>query len=154
MKLLKYSNERYAGMRDQDVNFKPGMNVIIGDNETGKSTMISGIYDTLLRASKTDKRKDKEFIARSFPAGGGSSIDGKVKFDIDGQEYTVKKEWEKSGKDYRSTFITESTGDKDKKDQKKTGVKTGDTFAMKAAVAGMLISLGMACVIIIRKRRK
>ena len=49
---------------------------------------------------------------------------------------------------------TEATGDKDKKDQQKTGVKTGDTFAMKAAVAGMLISLGMACVIIIRKRRK
>lgn len=112
MKLLKYSNERYAGMRNQDVTFKPGMNVIIGDNETGKSTMISGIYDTLLKASKTDKRRDKEFIARSFPAGGGSSIDGRVKFDIDGQEYTVKKEWEKSGKDYRSTFITESTGDK------------------------------------------
>ena len=49
---------------------------------------------------------------------------------------------------------TEATGDKGKNDQKKTGVKTGDAFAMKAAVAGMLISLGMACVVIIRKRRK
>ena len=49
---------------------------------------------------------------------------------------------------------TEATGDKGKNDQKKTGVKTGDAFAMKAADAGMLISLGMACVVIIRKRRK
>lgn len=44
--------------------------------------------------------------------------------------------------------------DKDKKEQKKTGVKTGDTFAMGAAAAGMLISLGVACMIVIRKRRK
>ena len=62
-----------------------------------------------------------------------------------GYDKTRKKEFEN---------VIEATGDKGKNDQKKTGVKTGDAFAMKAAVAGMLISLGMACVVIIRKRRK
>ena len=33
-------------------------------------------------------------------------------------------------------------------------VKKGAALAVAAAVAGMLISLGMACVVIIRKRRK
>ena len=70
--------------------------------------------------------------------------------DITTEDATDEEETE----DVDTEDETEATGDKGKNDQKKTGVKTGDAFAMKAAVAGMLISLGMACVVIIRKRRK
>lgn len=73
--------------------------------------------------------------------------------DVTDEETTETVDTENETTEVVQEDKTESTGDKDKKDQK-TGVKTGDTFAMKAAVAGMLISLGMACVIVIRKRRK
>ena len=49
---------------------------------------------------------------------------------------------------------TEKTDADKPDDQKNTGVKTGDDFAMKTAVAGMIISLGLAGIVVINKRRK
>lgn len=48
----------------------------------------------------------------------------------------------------------DETAGKDSDGQKKTGVKTGDDLSMKAAVAGMIISLGLAGSIVVNKRRK
>ena len=41
MRLKHYLAEQFAGMREADVSFSDGMNVILGSNEAGKSTMIS-----------------------------------------------------------------------------------------------------------------
>ena len=34
MQIIKYSNEQFAGSRDLNVMFAPGMNVVLGKNET------------------------------------------------------------------------------------------------------------------------
>ena len=106
MRILKYESEQYAGVRNQDVTFTEGMNVVLGDNEIGKSTMIVGIYETLLRSSqiKMSSTVGKVMKKQSFPTGGGNSIDGSVRLAVGEEEFIIKKEWDiknerKNGKD-------------------------------------------------------
>lgn len=71
------------------------------------------------------------------------------------EEVTTETEEFVSTEDKTTEKTTTEQTDADKPDeQKKTGVKTGDDFAMKAAVAGMIISLGLAGIVVINKRRK
>lgn len=95
MKIEKYTSGQYAGTLDRNISFQSGMNVILGDNETGKSTMISGIMDTLLMPAKLDKRSDKGFIMRKFPTNGTNYIDGEVQLALGGERVSIKKEWDK-----------------------------------------------------------
>ena len=113
MWIKAYQNEQYAGVRGQDLHFAPGVNVILGDNEAGKSTLLTGIYDTLTKGYKIDGRREKAFLASRFPSGGANSIDGTVKLEIGGRQVTVKKEWDRSGADSRAVLYIDgerSTG--------------------------------------------
>lgn len=96
MRILKYESEQYAGIRNQNVTFTEGMNVVLGGNEIGKSTMITGIYETLLRSYKIklNSKVGMAFKAQSFPTGGGNSIDGNVRLAIGEDEFVIRKNWE------------------------------------------------------------
>ena len=99
MKIKKVSTEQFAGIRDKEVTFNDGINVVYGKNESGKSTLVNLISRTLFQDAKTDKRRDKEFLSRYFPTEiKGSSaknnyIQGKVVFEAEDGEYIVTKEW-------------------------------------------------------------
>lgn len=67
MRIDRYSSEQFAGIRDHEVKFEPGMNVVLGNNETGKSTMIAAIFYALTQSTKLDKRRDSAFIEHYFP---------------------------------------------------------------------------------------
>lgn len=95
MRLEKYAASQYAGTHDREIAFRPGMNVVLGDNETGKSTMISGIMDALLRPAKVDKRSGKDFLQRRFPTNDANYIDGEVQLELAGKRVTVRKEWDR-----------------------------------------------------------
>lgn len=96
MQIDRYSSTQYAGIHDREISFSPGMNVILGNNESGKSTMLLGMLETLLMPTKLDKRVHKEFIGRSFPTNQANYIDGEVQLTLNGQKIAVKKEWDKN----------------------------------------------------------
>lgn len=81
MKINAYSTEQFAGVRNQDIQFKDGMNVVLGKNEAGKSTMLAAIYHAFLTPSKLDKRKNKDFINQFFPTSGARTIDVSVEIE-------------------------------------------------------------------------
>lgn len=99
MKITKVSCDQFAGMRDRSVSFADGLNVVYGRNESGKSTLVGLIGRTLFQPAKLDRRKDKGFFERYFPAekrgksGMGDCIDGSVGFETDDGAFTLKKEW-------------------------------------------------------------
>lgn len=99
MRIDSYSSEQFAGVRDHEANFEMGMNVVLGDNETGKSTMIAAIFYALTQAAKLDKRKDSNFIAHYFPTSGAKTIDSTVRFTQDGISYELTKLWDLTGQD-------------------------------------------------------
>src|SRR5690554_4804493 len=90
-----YSTRQFAGLRDMDLEFHENLNVILGPNEAGKSTMVNGIVSTLFNSIKVGDRskEDKEFKRRFMPHPDGDFIDGRVHIVHGNEEYVLRKEW-------------------------------------------------------------
>lgn len=93
MKIKKYSSEQFAGMRNQEIQFEDGMNVIFGKNEAGKSTMLAAIFHVLLTSSKLDKRKNRDFIEHFFSTSGARTIDAAVMIQCEDGNREKNNEW-------------------------------------------------------------
>ncbi len=99
MKINNISCQQFAGVRDKKVSLQDGVNIICGENESGKSTLVNLIAKTFFQNTKIDKRTDKEFQELYFPSerkdGGvvGDSIDGKIEFETKDGSYTLEKVW-------------------------------------------------------------
>lgn len=101
MRIKEVSCRQFAGIRDRRIGLEPGINVVYGANESGKSTMVNLISRTLFQNVKLDNRdaKDKAFRARFFPGARrgkstvGDTIDGEIVLDANGETYTLSKEW-------------------------------------------------------------
>lgn len=95
MRIKSYKCSRFAGLKDIDLEFKPGINVILGPNESGKSTIVNGIHSTLFKNTKLKKnnKSDKEFEFKFMPKPSGDFIDGKVTIESAKGEYEISKEW-------------------------------------------------------------
>lgn len=111
MRIKEVSCQQFAGVRDRRIALEPGINVVYGANESGKSTMVNLISGTLFQNVKLSNRdaKDKAFRARFFPSAKrgktaiGDTIDGKIVLEAKGETYTLTKEW---GEDPRCTLST------------------------------------------------
>ena len=98
MKINRIACDQFAGLTDRDMRFSDGLNLVIGDNETGKSTMIDLIYQLFFRGSKLNRRSDAEFIRRYFPrkVSGveGDVVDGTITYETEEGTFRLKKEWD------------------------------------------------------------
>ena len=99
MKIKKVECEQFAGLQDTEIVFEDGLNIIVGENESGKSTMVDLIYHLLFQDTKLDGRSDAEFIDRYFPkkvsGPQGDVIDGRLCFETADGDYKIEKEWER-----------------------------------------------------------
>lgn len=111
MKIKSFSTEQFAGIRtDKPITFADGMNVVLGNNEAGKSTMISAINYGLNKPVKLNLKSDKEFIAAVFPTGGEDTVDATVCIQDKGQNYTIRKVWDRTGDATAVEFKPENSG--------------------------------------------
>lgn len=95
MIIKKYVCKRFAGIKDKDIDFHDGLNVILGSNEAGKSTLVEGIHSVLFKPSKIGYRstEDKEFRGKFMPIPSGDSIDGELIICNTDGDYTLSREW-------------------------------------------------------------
>ena len=95
MLIKGFSCNRFAGLKEVDIQFEKGLNVILGPNESGKSSIVEGIYATLFKEPKLkmSAKDDKEFHKRFMPHPDGDVIDSEVIICIEDEEYRLKKEW-------------------------------------------------------------
>lgn len=99
MRIKSYNCTRFAGLKDIELEFDKGLNVILGPNESGKSTIIEGIHSTLFKNIKLRKNNnpDKDFTFKFMPQPNGDFIDGKVVVHTKNGEYEISKEWGSDG---------------------------------------------------------
>ena len=57
MKINNIKINNYGKIKNKEINFKNGINVIYGKNEAGKSTILNFIYNTFYGISKNKKGK-------------------------------------------------------------------------------------------------
>lgn len=95
MLIKGFSCNRFAGLKEVNIQFEKGLNVILGPNESGKSSIVEGIYATLFKELKLkmSAKDDKEFHKRFMPHPDGDVIDSEIIICMEDGEYRLKKEW-------------------------------------------------------------
>lgn len=102
MKLKKFSTEIFAGIKDRSYQFDEGLNILLGANEAGKSTIISAIYASLFVPAqiKLNRSEGIEFKDKYLPYPDGDYAAAELCFENDGHQYKFYKKWSNSS--YRS----------------------------------------------------
>ncbi len=95
MRFTEFKTDYFAGLRDIEIKFEPGLNVVLGANEAGKSTVVDAVYASLFKSSKLrmNLKEDIDFKKRYLPLDKGDYINALTSFNYEGKQYTVKKEW-------------------------------------------------------------
>jgi DNA repair protein SbcC/Rad50 len=77
----------------RDIVLQPGLNVILGPNEAGKSTLVNAIFAALFLHS-ANKKADRDHLTRFMPVAGGDTISVTVEFTCPlGEDYTLIWSW-------------------------------------------------------------
>ena len=99
MRIKRVECDQFAGLTGKELQLEKGLNIVVGENESGKSTIVDLIYQLLFKDAKLDGRRDSDYIEKYFPkkASGpeGDVIDGVLVFETPSGTYKLKKEWEK-----------------------------------------------------------
>ncbi|MFH1943249.1 MAG: AAA family ATPase [bacterium] len=83
----------FGGVSKRELDLQEGMNVVVGPNESGKSTIYNAIENTLFTPSKLTPAKFRKLMGRFIPVGGGDTIEVGIHFKRQGREYTLQRRW-------------------------------------------------------------
>lgn len=85
----------FAGLACQELTFVPGLNVILGPNEAGKSTIVNALKLVLFMPTRYTKTTFDKEIRRYLPLSGGDTIQVELGFlgEADNRPYRLSKSW-------------------------------------------------------------
>lgn len=125
MKINNIKINAYGNIENKEINLKDGINVIYGENESGKSTLLSYITNILYGISRTKDGKELSDFDKYKPWN-SEDFSGKIGYTLDnGEKYEIVRKFNtKKPKIYNSNLeeISDSF-DMDKKDGSKFFIK-------------------------------
>ena len=74
MKINRVRAHPFGCLSDKEMSFGPGMNVVLGANEAGKSTLFLAIRHALLATTRLLKSGVAKHLTPYLPASGGDAI--------------------------------------------------------------------------------
>lgn len=92
MKIIKLHLHPFAGTVNKTYQFESGLNVVYGNNEAGKSTIVKSLLLVLLTPTNLSKLDYKSQVSNFIPIG-GDTIHIDLLFEVDGIMYELKKSW-------------------------------------------------------------
>jgi len=93
MILRKLHLHPFAGATDLEVSFAPGLNVVLGLNEAGKSTLRRALRQVLFVPTRLTKREAESEVAPYLPLSGGDTVRVSLEFQVDGEIWRLSKRW-------------------------------------------------------------
>ncbi|MBC8394351.1 MAG: AAA family ATPase [Deltaproteobacteria bacterium] len=83
----------FAGIPHLDLSFTDGLNVILGANEAGKSTVFHALYNVMFTEAKLTPGRFKKLMTRYLPIGGGDTIAVELHFRHKNTDHHLKRKW-------------------------------------------------------------
>lgn len=83
---------QFGGLKERELSLQRGLNLILGDNEAGKSSFVSALFFLFFQNARYLKTH-KEFIERALPYPGGDAARASAVFTAKGREYEIEKYW-------------------------------------------------------------
>ena len=83
----------FAGLIDLQVVFQGGLNVVLGPNEAGKSTLVHALKMALFMPTQYDKKVYDQKIRPFLPLSGGDTVEVELTFSVKGEPYRLKRSW-------------------------------------------------------------
>ena len=95
LKINKLKINSYGKLREKEINLENGINLIYGENEAGKSTLINFIINSFYGISKN--KKGKEFSDyEKYKPWNGEEFSGKIEYELDNTEkYEIFRDFNK-----------------------------------------------------------
>ncbi len=83
----------FAGISDRTVTLRSGLNVVIGPNEAGKSTLVHALKKALFTTTHLSPARFKAEMQSSLPVTGGDTVRVSLGFRCEGGGYLLDKCW-------------------------------------------------------------
>lgn len=95
MKINNLKINSYGKLKDKEINLKNGINLVYGQNEAGKSTLIKFIINSFYGISKNKKGKEISDFDKYKPWQ-GEEFSGKVEYELDdNSKYEIYRDFSK-----------------------------------------------------------
>jgi len=95
LKINKIKINSFGKLRNKEIEFKNGINILYGENESGKSTIMNFIKNTLYGISKNKKGKEISDYDKYKPWG-KEEFSGKLEYTLDNNEkYEIYRDFNK-----------------------------------------------------------
>mgnify|MGYP005817602283 FL=1 len=95
MKIKHLKINGFGSIKEKELQFKDGINIVYGENESGKSTILKFIINMLYGASKNKKGREISDFDQ-FKPWYTDQFSGKITYELDnGEEYEVYREFKK-----------------------------------------------------------
>ena len=121
MKIKNIKINAYGNLENKEINLEDNINIIHGENEAGKSTLLSYIVNTLYGISKTkDGREISDY--EKYKPWNSTEFSGKLSYNLeDGEEYEIFRDFNKKNPKIYNSKLEDITAnfDTDKKDGSK-----------------------------------
>jgi exonuclease SbcC len=93
MKIKSIQLKPFAGISNKKIEFCPGLTVILGPNESGKSTLLNALKSVLFTEVELTKVRFDKLMKEYMPVKGGDTIRVSLEFQTEGKDYFLKKTW-------------------------------------------------------------
>ena len=93
MKLKSIQLKQFAGISNKKIDFYPGLTVILGPNEAGKSTLLNALKSVLFTEVELTKVRFNKLMKEYMPVKGGDTIRVYLEFQAEGKDYFLEKIW-------------------------------------------------------------
>ena len=95
MRINRVNIAAFGGLKNKVIDFKDGFNVVYGDNENGKTTVMSFIKMMFYGSGRGSAQIAKN-IRKKYTPWDGSAMAGSIEFELNGKNYRLEREFRSS----------------------------------------------------------